>query len=130
MVIAVGTVRMRELKRIASTADSIFCLDDYKTIESIKNNIPQYICNDIVTPVKNSATVSVASGIARKDFTKDLAGFDMEDGIRAGMMYLEFDMSRRKMILVRSDQPVTVFASQSHSKPSRAIHDFTFNITG
>ena len=75
-------------------------------------------------------TLSVAAGISRESFSENLVGFDVENGIRAGKMFTEFAMEDRKMITIRSDQPVEIFASQTYPKPSRAIHDFTFNITG
>ena len=84
----------------------------------------------MVEPIKTFGTISIASGIASESFSENLIGFDLENGIRAGKMFLKFKMENRKMILIRSDQPVVIFASQLYPKPSRAIHDFTFNITG
>ena len=74
--------------------------------------------------------ISVAHGVATKILDSDLKGLNPKAGILAGKMHLKIETNGRKMISIRSSEKVEIFASQNFEKPSEAINDFKFEITG
>ena len=121
---------MQEVRFIASSRRNIFHLENYNTLRHMVDVIPELICKDISTTVTGSSKVSVASGKVFKKFSGPLSGLNESDNVIAGILFLKIKMNGRKMIVMQADQPLTIYASRTHRKPSKILHDFMFDIKG
>ena len=72
----------------------------------------------------------MARGVATENLDSEIKGLDRKEGIVAGQMHLKIETNGRRIIALRSDGKVEIFASQNFEKPSEAINDFKFEITG
>ena len=120
-----GWANLSELKAIATSDDQVFLLDNFNTLNEVKDLIAETVCNAPIV-AGNSGKESASLIYATVSEAVMLEGFSNEI---PGEITLQLTMVGRTKISVRSggdfDRPILI-GSYTHMQPSSVVHDFSY----